>query len=244
MQKYTLDYALVPLGLLVMAAYHAWLLRRVIRHPDTTVIGINAANRRLWIRAMMEDPTKNGILSVQTLRNNIMASTVLASAAIMLCSVMAVLMSGGGCGRRPVAAVYGDNSKLGSSIKFFSILVCFLCAFLLNVQSIRYYSHASLLINVPRQRGRSNEKECPVTEEYVWRVVNRGSYFWSMGLHAFYLSLPLFLWIFGPIHMFVSSVVLVFLLHFLDVAADMGTVVAPREEGEEEEDEDEESHDV
>lgn len=54
MQKYTLDYALVPLGLLVMAAYHAWLLRRVIRHPDTTVIGINAANRRLWIRAMME----------------------------------------------------------------------------------------------------------------------------------------------------------------------------------------------
>ncbi|XP_057800711.1 uncharacterized protein LOC131016116 [Salvia miltiorrhiza] len=227
MQKYALDYALVPLGLLVMVAYHLWLLRRVLRHPTTTVIGINAVNRRLWVRFMMEDPMKSGILSVQTLRNNIMASTVLASTAIMLSSVIAVLMSGGSCGHRAIAAVYGDNSKLGSSIKFFSILVCFLCAFLLNVQSIRYYSHASVLINVPRRRTAGDMKECLVTEEYVWRVVNRGSYFWSLGLHAFYFSIPLFLWIFGPIPMFVSSVVVVFLLYFLDLSADVGTVVAP-----------------
>lgn len=181
---------------------------------------------------------KNGILSVQTLRNNIMASTVLASTAIMLSSVIAVLMSGGSCGHRQIAPLYGDNSKLGSSIKFFSILVCFLCAFLLNVQSIRYYSHASVLINVPTSSRRRNTagdlKEC-VTEEYVWRVVNKGSYFWSLGLHAFYFSFPLFLWIFGPIPMFVSSVVIVFLLYFLDLASDIGTVVAPQEVEEEEE---------
>lgn len=54
MQKYALDYTLVPLGLLVMAVYHMWLLRRILRHPTTTVIGINAVNRRLWVHAMME----------------------------------------------------------------------------------------------------------------------------------------------------------------------------------------------
>ncbi|KAM7478336.1 hypothetical protein LguiA_026549 [Lonicera macranthoides] len=45
--------------------------------------------------------------------------------------------------------VYRDRSELGYSAKFCSILVCFLVTFLLNVQSIRYYSHASILINVP-----------------------------------------------------------------------------------------------
>lgn len=161
-----------------------------------------------------------------------MASTVLASTAIMLSSIIAVLMSGGGSSgcHRPFAAFYGDDSNLGFSIKFFSILVCFLAAFLLNVQSIRYYSHASMLINVPTGKSKSGEES--VTAEYVWKTVNRGSYFWSLGLHAFYFSFPLCLWIFGPIPMFFSSLVLVFLLYFLDVAADVGDVFSsPQEEG-------------
>ncbi|XP_057800718.1 uncharacterized protein LOC131016121 [Salvia miltiorrhiza] len=208
MEKEILDYVLVPLGLVVMVSYHLWLLRQVLRRPSTTVIGINAGSRRLWVRAMMGDTGKNGILAVQTLRNNIMASTVLASTAIMLSSIIAVLMSSGG----------GDRF----SIKFLSILMCFLGAFLLNVQSIRYYSHASMLINVPTSR--SEDFKDAVTADYVCRTVNRGSYFWSLGLHAFYISFPLFLWIFGPIPMFLSSLVLVFLLYFLDVAADVATV--------------------
>ncbi|KAI3457911.1 hypothetical protein Pfo_014574 [Paulownia fortunei] len=245
MEKQILDYVLVPLGLLVMVGYHIWLLRQIIRRPATTVLGINAVNRRLWVLAMMEETAKNGVLAVQTLRNNIMASTLLASTAIMLCSVIAVLMSGGGGGGHlPIGAVYGDNSELGFSIKFFSIQVCFLGAFLLNVQSIRYYSHASMLINVPnnihkKRMGSNldNHKDC-VTAEYVCGTVNRGSYFWSLGLRAFYFSFPLFLWIFGPIPMFLCCVMLVFLLYFLDVTFDSGCVFSatdsPQEEGHQE----------
>ncbi|KAL8538264.1 hypothetical protein ACS0TY_000295 [Phlomoides rotata] len=222
MQKQIVDFVLVPLGLLVMVAYHLWLLRQIDRRPATTVFGINAFNRRLWVRAMMEDTSKNGILAVQTLRNNIMASTVLASTAIMLSSIITVWMSGGAY--HPVAMVYGDNSQLGLSIKTFSILVCFLGAFLLNVQSIRYYSHASMLINVPNYMREMGPTDLESSAEYVWRTVNRGSYFWSLGLHAYYISFPLFLWIFGPIPMFLACVVLVFLLYFLDMASDLGSV--------------------
>ncbi|KAL3838002.1 hypothetical protein ACJIZ3_022593 [Penstemon smallii] len=230
MEKRILDYVLVPSGLLVMVAYHIWLLRQIVRHPATTVVGINSINRRFWVRAMMEDTSKNGVLAVQTLRNNIMASTLLASTAIMLSSLIAVLMTNGHGGDRPIALVYGDRSELGYSIKFFSILVCFLVAFLLNVQSIRYYSHASILINVPnilhkKRMGQNldNYKDC-VTAEYVGRTVNRGSYFWSLGLRAFYFSFPLFLWIFGPIPMFVCCIVMVFSLYFLDVSFDFGWI--------------------
>ncbi|KAF7816601.1 uncharacterized protein G2W53_030570 [Senna tora] len=61
-----------------------------------------------------------------------------------------------------------------------------------------------------------------LTSDYVASAVNRGSYFWSLGLRAFYFSFPLFLWIFGPIPMFVSCVVLVFMLYFLDVTFECG----------------------
>ncbi|XP_010519578.1 PREDICTED: uncharacterized protein LOC104798992 [Tarenaya hassleriana] len=229
MEMKILDYTLIPMGMMVMVVYHLWLLRRIVRRPSSTIVGLNVINRRLWVQAMMEDVSKNGVLAVQTLRNNIMASTLLASTAIMLTSLIAVLMTSGS-GQRSGWYVLGDKSDLAFSIKFFSILVCFLVAFLFNVQSIRYYSHASVLINVPSKHiisspmSLSSKPNIGHDLDYVASTVNRGSYFWSLGLRAFYFSFPLFLWIFGPIPMFCSSCVLVFLLYFLDVAFEFKAV--------------------
>lgn len=215
-QLQLLDYVLVPCGMLILVTYHIWLLYRIVKHPTKTVIGINTINRRFWVGAMMEDASKNGVLAVQTLRNNIMASTLLASTAITLSSLIAVLMTSSS-GDRSTWFVFGDRSDLFFSIKFFLILVCFFVAFLLNVQSIRYYSHASILINVPFKKMSSNVHHHQLTAEYVSRTVNSGSYFWSLGLRAFYFSFPLFLWIFGPIPMFLTCFLLVVVLYFLDV---------------------------
>ncbi|EOY23748.1 hypothetical protein QUC31_008417 [Theobroma cacao] len=220
-EKKYLDWALVPIGILLMLAYHLWLLYRIVKHPTKTVIGVNAINRRFWVRAMMEDVAKNGVLAVQTLRNNIMASTLLASTAIMLSSLIAVLMTSSS-GNRSSWFVFGDRSNLAFSIKFFSILVCFLVAFLLNVQSIRYYSHASILINVPVKKMSQHQRHHHLTVEYVANTVNRGSYFWSLGLRAFYFSFPLFLWIFGPLPMVFCCIALIFMLYFLDVTFQYG----------------------
>ncbi|XP_042479074.1 uncharacterized protein LOC122060019 [Macadamia integrifolia] len=224
MEKQILDFSLVPLGLCLLLAYHIWLLHRIIKHPTSTILGINGVNRQVWVRTMMEDVSKNGILAVQTLRNNIMASTVLASTAIMLSSVLSIIMANSKA--RPSEIVLGAESELGFWIKFLSILVCFLMAFLFNIQCIRYYSHASMLINVPVKKMSSSH----LRAEYVKRTVNRGSCFWSLGLRAFYFSLPLFFWLFGPIPMFLCCVVLVFMLYFLDVTFDYGGVVDEEEE--------------
>ncbi|CAI0540921.1 unnamed protein product [Linum tenue] len=120
-----------------------------------------------------------------------MASTLLASTAIMLSSLIAMLMGSSTL----------DKSRL--------VLV------LLTVQSIRYYSHASLLINVPLKDMKTGGSH--LTVDYVARSVNRGGYFWSLGLRAFYFSLPLLLWLFGPVPMFLLCFVLVSMLYFLDV---------------------------
>lgn len=154
---------------------------------------------------------KNGVLAVQTIRNNIMASTLLATTAITLSSLIGVFVSSTSeSGNTASQIVYGDKSSIISSIKYFSILLCFLVAFLCNVQSIRYYAHVSFLVTVP------TSKEKKDTIEYVARNLNRGSFFWSLGLRAFYVSFPLFLWIFGPIPMFVCCCIMSFVLYFLD----------------------------
>ncbi|CAM0911242.1 unnamed protein product [Alopecurus aequalis] len=219
MGKEALDYVLVPLGLALMVGYHAWLLLRIRRRPATTVIGVNSINRRIWVRHIMEEPSgKHAVLAVQTIRNNIMASTLLASTAITLSSLIAVLMSGGsgGGGLLPDAPlVVGATGEAALSAKFFAILVCFLVAFLLNLQSIRYYSHTSTLVNVPLHAHRLRRPGLAV--DYVTGTLNRGSYFWSIGVRAFYFSCPVFLWLFGPIPMFAACAAMVCALYFLDV---------------------------
>ncbi|CAM8974094.1 unnamed protein product [Rhodiola kirilowii] len=214
MEERALDYVLVPLGLAVMVIYHVWLLYAVLQTPKTTVIGLNADSRHQWVVSLMSDPLKNGVLMVQTIRNNIMASTVLATTAITLSSLISVYVSStSNSGNIASKLVYGNKAPITSSVKYMAILLCFLVAFLCNVQSIRYYAHVSFLATLPTSMGRRD------AIEYAARSLNRGSYFWSLGLRAFYFSFPLFLWIFGPIPMFLSSCIITWLLYFLDTTS-------------------------
>ncbi|KAF8019284.1 hypothetical protein BT93_G0072 [Corymbia citriodora subsp. variegata] len=109
----------------------------------------------------------------------------------------------------------------------------------MNVQSIRYYSHASILINVPYRKisQHQHQHQHRAMAECVAKTVNRGSYFWSLGLRAFYFSFPLFLWIFGPIPMFSSCFALVFMLYFLDVTFESGWAVEASDDDDERKDE-------
>ncbi|KAG5229874.1 hypothetical protein OIU76_021766 [Salix suchowensis] len=211
MEENRLDCVLVPSGLSVMGIYHIWLLYTIFRYPTRTVVGINSETRLQWVHAIMTDPMKNGVLAVQTIRNNIMASTLLATTAITLSSLIGVFVSSTSNSDSSASQiVYGNKSSIMQSIKYFSILLCFLVAFLCFVQSIRYYAHCSFLVTVPISKGKKD------SIEYASRNLNRGSFFWSLGLRAFYLSFPLFLWIFGPIPMFACCCIMSFLLYFLD----------------------------
>ncbi|TYJ25710.1 hypothetical protein E1A91_A07G068100v1 [Gossypium mustelinum] len=211
MEKEKLDFILVPTGLLVLALYHVWLLFTILKHPTRTVIGLNAESRHQWVLSMMSDPLKNGVLAVQTIRNNIMASTLLATVAITLSSLISVFVTSSSDSSNTTSEIfYGNKSRLLSSIKYFSILLCFLVAFICNVQSIRYYAHVSFLITLP------SSVDNVESVEYVARNLNRGSYSWSLGLRAFYLSFPLLLWIFGPIPFFLCCCFMSCVLYFLD----------------------------
>ncbi|CAL0313795.1 unnamed protein product [Lupinus luteus] len=206
MEVEDLDYVLVPTGLFVLGIYHIWLLYTIIRFPSRTVIGLNEISRYQWVLSIMTDPLKNGVLAVQTIRNNIMASTLLATTAITISSLIGVFANSDS----DTKLVFGNKTSLNSSVKRLSISLCFLVAFLCNVQSIRYYAHVSFLITCPALKGKMD------FIEYVAKTLNRGSHSWSLGLRAFYVSIPLVLWIYGPIPMFTCCCITSFILYFLD----------------------------
>uniref|UniRef100_A0A0E0FRB9 DUF599 domain-containing protein n=1 Tax=Oryza nivara TaxID=4536 RepID=A0A0E0FRB9_ORYNI len=241
-----LDFVLVPLGLAVLAVYHLWLLYAVLRHPTRTVVGLNAIARKRWVTVMMANTEKNGVLAVQTLRNNIMASTVLATTAITLVSVISVFL-GATAGRSPASPsssssgapllVYGSKTGEVFAVKYLAISLCFMLAFVCNVQAIRLYAHASFLLGLPpvagagagEGEGEAAAAAAVAREEfaaYVARTVNRGSHSWSLGLRAFYASLALFMWTFGPIPMLACSVLMCGLLYFLDTTRERAAAVA------------------
>ncbi|KAL0362654.1 UNVERIFIED_CONTAM: hypothetical protein Scaly_1220600 [Sesamum calycinum] len=67
--------------------------------------------------------------------------------------------------------------------------------------------HANFLISTPN---------CEMPVRNVESAVISGSNFWVAGLRSLYFATNLLLWIFGPIPMFVCSVITVLLLHYLD----------------------------
>ncbi|KAJ7975171.1 Protein of unknown function, DUF599 [Quillaja saponaria] len=209
MEVICLDYILVPLGLSLFGIYNFWLLKTIVSNPSRTVIGLNAETRHQWVFSMMSDPLKNGVLAVQTIRNNIMASTLLATTAITLSSLIGVFASSK-LSSDDSQLVFGNKTSIVSAIKHLSISICFLLAFLCNVQSIRYYAHVSFLITAPALKDKKD------SIQYVAGTLNRGSYAWSLGMRAFYLSFPLFVWIYGPIPMLACCCFMTFILYFLD----------------------------
>ncbi|KAL5730558.1 hypothetical protein ACHQM5_003363 [Ranunculus cassubicifolius] len=207
LKKEDMDIILVPCGMLLMLAYHLFLLYRIIRYPHTTVIGYENHNKRAWVERMMQLDLQETGIALTVISGNISASTYLASLSIGLSSLIGAWVGSSSNNIFMSSLVYGDTSSSTITLKYISLLSSFLCAFACFIHSTRYYVHANFLISTPNT-------DIPV--KYVEMAVIRGSYFWSLGLRALYFATTLLLWIFGPIPMLTSSVCLVILLHFMD----------------------------
>ncbi|KAG9447763.1 hypothetical protein H6P81_013891 [Aristolochia fimbriata] len=205
--KEYLDLALVPAGLIILFSYHLFLLYRILTVPHTTVIGYENHNKMAWVERMMQDPPSNTGLALQVLSGNVSASTYLASLSITLSSLIGTWVGSSSSKLISDSVIFGDTSQATSSIKYITLLSFFLVAFTAFVQSMRYFLHASFLMS-------TLDSDIPLN--YVQTAVIRGSNFWSLGLRALYFATSLLLWVFGPIPMFICSVVMVVALHFLD----------------------------
>ncbi|KZV57560.1 hypothetical protein F511_03020 [Dorcoceras hygrometricum] len=205
-QKEWLDLVLVPCGLLIMFSYHLVLLYRCLKLPHTTVIGFENNDKKAWVRKIMQSENKDVKTALDVLAANISAATYLASISLTLSALIGAWIANNSSIFQS-KLIYGDTRPAAMSIKYISLLICFLLAFSCFVQSSRGFIHANYLISTP---------DGDIASEYVELAVIRGGDFWSIGLRALYFATTLLMWFFGPIPMFATSVIMVVLLHSLD----------------------------
>ncbi|KAH7843491.1 hypothetical protein Vadar_017206 [Vaccinium darrowii] len=206
-KKEHLDTVLVPSGLLIMLGYHLFLLHRHLKLPHTTTMGHDNHYRGAWVEKMMQVESKDRSQALTVINTNISAAFNLSSISLVLSSLIGAWIGTSSDTTFTSKLIYGNTSTSVIAIKHISLLICFLVAFASFVQSARCYVHSNFLITMPNA-------DIPMT--LVQKAVVSGSNFWSVGMRAFYFATPLLLWVFGPIPMFVSSVVMVVVSYNLD----------------------------
>ncbi len=210
-----MEVALVVLAYVLLIGYHAALVSRVKKNPLKTSIGINNQARMEWARNIMKN--NRDILAVQTLRNLTMASSFLASTAILVAlGLMSYALTS-----ESVQNFSHALTRLGShhpELVLFKIilLICiFLMAFFCYTLAIRYYNHAAFILNIPV----SPENETQVQK--VGAVVNRGALQYTLGMRASYLVIPFAMWLIGPEWLLAGTLFLLVVLYRIDYKHDL-----------------------
>lgn len=213
MQPYLIDIITYSISVLLIGGYHLYLRYRVRRDPAYTIQSVNNEARTAWVENIMAE--KNGILAVQTLRNSTMAATFLASTAILLMMGTLNLMQNSGnqdslLHSLQSGLVAGDQFE---QIKLILLLVTFFWAFFSFSMALRMYNHVGYIINSSNEKHRFYP-----TPHYVSRLLNRSGSYYSLGMRAYYISVPLVFAFFNPVYMVISSMILIIALYHIDRA--------------------------
>lgn len=142
-----------------------------------------------------------------------MGSTLMATTAILLSSGVAAFLASSYDVKKPLnTSLFGLESGGYLIVTYLALLMGFLFAFLCYVQSVRYTNHVNFIINIPIQGQ--------FTPDYTADVLERAANFYTIGTRTMYMSIPLLLWLFGPLPFFLSTLFLIPIWYWLDTAQD------------------------
>ncbi|TPX35617.1 hypothetical protein SeLEV6574_g08164 [Synchytrium endobioticum] len=210
--------------------YHGWLIHRVSVKPLSTVIGITRLARRRWIAGITsKNDGSLGVLAVQTIRNYLIMSSMLATVAITLSvGVMAIVAS------LSKSTTTGEDLQfLGGwdgifKLKVGALISAFVCAFVSFLEAMRYMNHAGFLMTTVKGSSDEQDKRQQVKTmtELASRMLNRGALFHTFGTRFLLYCFPILGWLFTAWALMGSTILLVVLFYALDQEAseDFGSV--------------------
>lgn len=195
---------------IVLTTYHLHWIYLVRRAPLRTYLGVTKHLRRMWVESVITE--KRDILSVQTLRNWIMASSFLASTAMLIgLGLLSFVFKPEHISELPFdPTLIFSRMKTLFMAKLMVLMVHFFFGFFSFTLSIRYLNQVNFMINIPI--------DCDplLSVDFIAHTLDMGMVHYTLGMRAFYLAVVVALWLFGPVWMFLGSLVLVFVLYKLD----------------------------
>ena len=204
------EYGLGPTAILLLVAYHLYLFHKTRHKPTSTSQGLARRTRALWVESIMKN--NKDILAVQTLRNWTMASTFLASTAIIIgLGIFNLALTADKQGELSllIGPLSVDHPVLWTA-KLVLLGIDFLIVFFNFTLAVRYYNHTGFMINLP------TDEDSGVSVENVIKILDRGGTHYTLGMRGYYLAIPLALWLFGPLWLMSGTLVMIAVLYRLD----------------------------
>lgn len=206
--SYKNDLVAVFLVATLLIGYQIYL--RSVSRRDSLAVLSNAATlaRNAWVETVMANHA-DAVLAIQTLRNSTMAASFLASTAILL-MVGALTLTGQAKSLQATwhfLNIFGTLAPELWLIKLLAILLLLFYAFFSFTNSIRINNHVGYMVSIRQDDGRKLFSPLMVASQ-----LNLGSDYFRAGIRAYYYLVPLVFWLFGPIYMVASTLILVFSL--------------------------------
>jgi uncharacterized membrane protein len=178
----------------------------LIIFPCSTMVCVDVQNNE-----------KQAILVVQSVRNVLMGSTLVATTSILFCTGVAAVLSSTYAVKKPLSdAVFGAHGEYMMALKYIVLLTIFLLAFLCHSLAICTLNQASFLVNALSPSPALHNLPL-VTRDYVADVMERGFLLNLAGNRLFFAGAPLLLWIFGPVLPCICSMAMIPILYNIDM---------------------------
>lgn len=204
--------ALLASGLMLLA-YYLFLMMRVKRDPNFTVHSVNQKARALWVMDVMRSQGKKDVMAVQTLRNFGMTATFKASSSILL--ILGTLTLSGQAENMArtwhVLDIAGSRAADLWVVKIMCLLSVLLVAFFAFAMTLRLLNHVVFMVNLPEADAQGS-----LSPQRVGQRLNSAGVFYTLGMRAFFVAVPLTFWLFGPVFLFLSTAGLIIALYHLD----------------------------
>eukprot|EP00993_Chasmostoma_nieuportense_P003622 NODE_4326_length_806_cov_28.288660_g4168_i0.p1 GENE.NODE_4326_length_806_cov_28.288660_g4168_i0~~NODE_4326_length_806_cov_28.288660_g4168_i0.p1 ORF type:complete len:252 (-),score=90.77 NODE_4326_length_806_cov_28.288660_g4168_i0:51-764(-) len=205
-----LEWAVVAVSGCILLGYHLWWQWMVHHRPERTVYGATLIARQEYINKVMSEP-KYVIMGVQTLRNAIMACSLLTSSSLVLLAfILGALLD-----QRKAEDIYGlatidplGLSSIPNSLKLYIVCVDVFFGFVSSLQSVRLNMLVGFHIFV------TNDEAARVT---AGNLLKSAGSFWTIALRWYYLLVPLTMWVFGTSSLLLGSLLLAAWLYYVDI---------------------------
>jgi len=206
----SVDVAAVAVSAALFLWHNITLQRRSHRSPQGSARGRHRVARSAWVRMVTD--SDQAILAIQTLRNWIMAATLLASTAILL----ALGVIGAAVGTdQPIELARGLNLLGDTSpglwlFKALALSLTYFTAFFAFSLSTRSFVHTGFMIQVARDEPEQTAADHVIDE------LESGAFFYWVGIRAYYASVPVALWLVGPLWLVLGMLGMLVLMRRVD----------------------------
>lgn len=196
-----------------LLGYQLYLNWRTRRDPASSAQDGLLTARAAWVESVMRE--RRDILAVQTLRNSTMSASFMASTSVLLIIGVLTLSAQGDklSGTWHSLNFLGHFSAEMWLLKLLVMLFDLLTAFFSFSMSVRMFHHLGYLINVPLDPAPDASQTGQVVAQ-----LNRAGTYYRIGMRAYYVTVPLLFWLFGPLFLLGATVLLIFFLYHLDRA--------------------------